>query len=44
MQCTHTAEYYSAMKKGEIVPFAEMCMDPETHHGREIKARIIWYQ
>ena len=34
MRCTHTAECYSAMKKSEIVPFAEMWMDPDTHHKR----------
>ena len=26
----YTMEYYSAIKRNEIVPFAEMCMDLET--------------
>ena len=26
----YTMEYYSATKRNEIVPFAEMCMDLET--------------
>ena len=30
MWCTHTMEYYSATKRNEIVPFAEMWMDLET--------------
>ena len=28
--CTHTQEYYSAIKRNEIVQFAETCMDLET--------------
>ena len=27
---THTQEYYSAIKRNEIVQFAETCMDLET--------------
>ena len=32
----YTMEYYSATKRNEIVPFAEMCMDLETVIQSEI--------
>ena len=44
---THTIEYYSAIKKNEILPFAAACMDfeafmlNEINHTEEDKYCII---
>ena len=41
---THTLEYYSAIKKNEIVPFAATWMDPEIiilSEVRQRKANVI---
>ena len=35
----HTMEYYSAMRRNEIVPFAEMWMDLEIVIQSEIRQR-----
>ena len=36
MRCVYTKEYYSAMKKNEITPFAAMWMDLEIRILSEI--------
>ena len=36
-------EYYSAIKKNEILPFATMWMDLESIMPSEIKTNAIWY-
>ena len=35
---THTIEYYSAVKKNEIMPFAATCMDLEIIILSEVKS------
>ena len=35
----HTMEYYSAIKRNEIVPFAEMWMDLETVIQSEVSQK-----
>ena len=35
----HTVEYYSAIKRNEIVPFAEMWIDLETVIQSEVRKR-----
>ena len=35
----HTIEYYSAIKRNKIVPFAEMCIDLETVIQREVSQK-----
>ena len=36
---THGVEYYSAIKKNEIMPFAAMWTDPETVILSEVRQR-----
>ena len=40
---THTMEYYSAIKKDEILPFATTWMEPEGIMLSEIRERQISY-
>ena len=43
---THTLEYYSDIKKTEILPFAATCMDSEGITLREVsqkKTNASWY-
>ena len=43
---TYTTEYYTAIKKGEIMAFAATCMDLEMitlSEVRQRKTNIIWY-
>ena len=37
----YTMEYYSAIKRNEIVPFAEMWMDLETVIQSEVRKRKV---
>ena len=39
----YTMENYSAIKRNEIVPFAEMCTDLETVIQSEVRKRKISY-
>ena len=39
MWCIYTMEYYSAIKRHEIAPFAEMWMDPETVIQSEVSQK-----
>ena len=39
MWYTYTMEYYSAIKRNEIVPFVETWMDPETVIQSEVRKR-----
>ena len=41
--CTHTMEYYSAIKKNEIMPFAATHMDLEIIMLSKGRQRNIWY-
>ena len=41
--CTYTMEYYSAIKKNEIMPFAAIRMDPKIIIPGEISQRQISY-
>ena len=44
---TYTMEYYSAMKKNEIMPFAETSMDLEIiilSEVSQIEKDIIWHR
>ena len=41
IQCIYTMEYYSAIKRNEIVPFAEMWMDLETVIQSEVRKRKV---
>ena len=34
MEYTHTMEYYSAIRKNEIMPFAATEMDPKDYHTK----------
>ena len=36
---THTLEYYSAIKRNGIVPFAEMCMDLDRFIQSEVSQK-----
>ena len=36
----YTVEYYSAIKRNEIVPFAEMWMDQETVKHSEVSQKV----
>ena len=40
MWCIYTMEYYSAIKRNEIVPFAETWMDLETVIQSEISQKV----
>ena len=39
MWYTHTMEYYLAIKRKKIVPFAEMWTDPETIIQSEVREK-----
>ena len=39
---THTMEYYSAIKKNEILPFAAMWMDLENIMLSEMQRQILY--
>ena len=43
MWCIYTVEYYSAIKKNEIMPFAATWMDPEMIILSEVSQRQISY-
>ena len=43
MRCIHTTEYYSAIKKNEIMPFAATWMDLEMIILSEVRERQIPY-
>jgi len=40
-RCEHTTEYYSAIKKNEMLPFATTCMNLEAITLSEISQRKI---
>jgi len=41
MWCIYAVEYYSAIKKNEMVPFAETGMNLETIIESEVSQRIL---
>ena len=43
MWCIYTVEYYSSLKKNEIVPLAEKWMDLETVTHSKVREKQILY-